>query len=158
MKWAGLGWGCGISLAAAVMTVDCTGFTEPLPCPGPALLHTTLQACVQRARPQPRTAQFYCDQTSLDKWWWHCAWHKSSHDWYRRTQYINHYKHVSIWSPWRLRKTLNIAKSLHFRHSRPTHCWAQVLAAGAVVSVPGLAGVRVVTVCWTQSRPAQPPW
>ena len=155
MKWAGLGWGCGISLAAAVMTVDCTGFTEPLPCPGPALLHTTLQACVQRARPQPRTAQFYCDQTSLDKWWWHCAWHKSSHDWYRRTQYINHYKHVSIWSPWRLRKTLgnlNIAKSLHFRHSRPTHCWAQVLAAG------GLAGVRVVTVYWTQSRPGQPPW
>ena len=96
MKWAGLGWGCGISLAAAVMTVDCTGFTEPLPCPGPALLHTTLQACVQRARPQQRTTQFYCDQTSLDKWWWHCAWHKSSHDWYRRTQYINHYKHVSI--------------------------------------------------------------
>ena len=38
------------------MTVDCTGFTEPLPCP-----HTTLQACVQRARPQQRTNELTFD-------------------------------------------------------------------------------------------------
>ena len=104
--WAGLGWGCGISLQAAVMTVDCTGFTEPLPCPGlpcytPHYKHVCREPGLSRGQLSFIVIKLHwindedINPVMIDtgKYW--------------GAQYINHYKHVPIWKqPWKTHKTL----------------------------------------------------